>query len=107
MLGDNGGKPIISVQGHRAYRDDGELRMTTVSVTQRNAKLDLLTLMRTWISRDDAVYPYATQYGDGGSQQQDTQEGQVEMIRSQDSAIAAALRRARVPGASRRSRSSP
>ncbi len=97
VLGDNGNKPIISVQGHQAYRDDGELRMTTVSVTQRNAKLDLLTLMQTWISRDDAVYPYATQYGDGGSQQQDTEEGQVEMIRSQDSAIAAALRQLGYP----------
>jgi PDZ domain-containing protein len=39
------------------------------------------------------VYPYAIQYGGGGSQQQDTQEGQVEMIASQDSAIAAALRK--------------
>ena len=97
VLGDNGDKPIISVQGHQAYRDDGQLRMTTVSVTQRNAKLDLLTLMQTWFSRDDAVYPYATQYGDGGSQQQDTQEGQVEMIRSQDSAIAAALRQLGYP----------
>jgi Lon-like protease len=92
VLGDNGDKPIISVQGHRSYHDDGQLRMTTVSVTQRNAKLDLLTLMQSWFSRDDAVYPYAIQYGDGGTQQQDTQEGQVEMIRSQDSAIAAALR---------------
>ena len=32
--------------------------MTTVSVTQRNARLDLFTLMRTWVSRDDAVYPF-------------------------------------------------
>ena len=54
--------------------------MTTVSVTQRDARLDLFTLMRTWFSRDDAVYPFSTQYGDAGSQQQDTQEGQVEMI---------------------------
>ena len=92
VLGDNDGKPIIEVQGHPTYRDDGELRMTTVSVTQRNARLDLLTLLRTWFSRDRAIYPYAIQYGGGGSQQQDTQEGQVEMIGSQDSAIAAALR---------------
>jgi len=92
VLADNDGKPIISVQGHRTYRDDGELRMTTVSVTQRDAKLDLFTLMKTWFSREEAVYPYAIQYGDGGSPEQDTQEGQVEMISSQDSAIAAALR---------------
>ena len=92
VLGDNGDKPIISVEGHATYHDEGQLRMTTVSVTQRDARLDLFTLLRTWFSRDDAVYPYAIQYGDGGSQQQDAQEGQVEMISSQDSAVAAALR---------------
>jgi Lon-like protease len=93
VLGDNGKQPIINVQGHRTYRDDGQLRMTTVSVTERDAKLDLVTLMTTWgLHRDDAIYPYAIQYGSGGTQQQDTEEGQVEMIRSQDSAIASALR---------------
>jgi PDZ domain-containing protein len=92
VLGDSGKKPVIGVQGHRTYHDDGQLRMTTVSVTERDARLDLFTLMRTWFSRDDAVYPYAIQYGAGGSQQQDVQEGQVEMIGSQDAAIAAALR---------------
>jgi PDZ domain-containing protein len=92
VLGDNGKDPIITVKGHPAYRDDGQLRMTTVSVTQRDAKLDLFTLMQTWFSRDDGIYPYAIQYGSGGTQQEDTEEGQVEMIRSQDSAIAAALR---------------
>jgi PDZ domain-containing protein len=91
VLGHNGDKPIISVQGHRTYRDSGQLRMTTVSVTERNARLDLFTLMRTWLSRDDAVYPFSAVYGSSGSQQQDAQEGQVEMVTSQDSAVAAAL----------------
>jgi Lon-like protease len=97
VLGDNGNTPIISVQGHRTFRDGGDLRMTTVSVTQRDARLDLFTLMQSWFSRDDAVYPFAIQYGDSGTQQQDTQEGQAEMIRSQDSAVAAALRQLGYP----------
>ena len=63
VLGDNDGKPIIEVTGHPSYRDDGQLRMTTVSVTERDAHLDLFTLMRTWMSRDDAVYPFFSQYG--------------------------------------------
>lgn len=92
VLGDNAGKPIIDVQGHRVYRDTGQLRMTTVSVTERNADLDLVTLMRTWFSRDDGIYPFSVQYPSTGSQQSDAQEGQVEMISSQDSAVAAALR---------------
>ena len=33
MLGESGGKESIQVAGHRAYHDDGELRMTTVYVT--------------------------------------------------------------------------
>jgi PDZ domain-containing protein len=93
VLGDIGKQPIISVQGHRTYRDSGALRMTTVSVTERDANLDLFTLMRTWFARDDAVYPYEIQYGSTGSQAQDTQEGQVEMVTSQDAAVAAALTR--------------
>jgi Lon-like protease len=91
VLGDSGRQPIISVQGHRTYRDQGQLRMTTVSITERNAKLDLFTLMTTWFSRDDALYPREIQYPDTGTQQQDTEEGQIEMISSQDSAVAAAL----------------
>jgi PDZ domain-containing protein len=94
VLGDNGKKPIIQVRGHKTYRDSGELRMTTVSVTERNAKLDLFTLLRTWSSRDDAIYPYAIQYGDSGSQQQDTRQGQDEMRASESAAKAAALTQA-------------
>jgi PDZ domain-containing protein len=92
VLGDNGDKPIISIKGHRTYQDDGELRMTTVSVSQRDAKLDLFTLMSAWgLSRDDALYPYSVQYGDDGSQQQDAHQGQLEMAASQRSAEVAAL----------------
>jgi Lon-like protease len=91
VLGKLGQQPIIQVHGHKTYPDTGQLRMTTVSVTERNAKLDLFTLLRTWVSRDDAIYPFAAQYGDTGTQQQDTQQGQVEMVASQDSGVAAAL----------------
>ncbi len=91
LLGDNGDKPILGVRGHQVYRDDGQLRMTTVSVTERDATLDLFTLMKTWFSREDAVYPFSAQYPSGGSQKEDAQEGQVEMKTSQESAVVAAL----------------
>jgi PDZ domain-containing protein len=92
VLGENAGKPIIDVTGHPTYRDDGQLRMTTVSVTERNARLDLFTLMWTWVHPAEAVYPFFAQYPSGGTQQQDTREGQVEMQSSQSSAVAAALK---------------
>jgi PDZ domain-containing protein len=85
------GKPIIEVTGHRTYRDSGQLRMTTVSVTEPNARLDLLTLMRTWFTRDDAIYPYSVLYPDDVTQKQSKKEGQAEMTGSQNAAVAAAL----------------
>jgi PDZ domain-containing protein len=97
VLGENDGKPIIEVSGHPTYRDDGQLRMTTVSVTQRDATVDLFTLMKTWLSRDDAVYPFFAEYDTSGTQQQDKQEGQVEMDTSQDAAVAAALSQLGIP----------
>src|SRR6185369_6698878 len=79
VLGENDGKPIIEVTGHPTYQDDGQLRMTTVSGTERNGRLDLFTPMRTWMSRHDAVYPLFSQSGTSGSQKEATAEGQVEM----------------------------
>ena len=98
VLGDNGKTPIIQVQGHKTYRDNGELRMTTVSVTEREANLDLFTLLWTWaVAHDDAVYPFTAVYGTTGNQQQDAQKGEAEMVSSQDSAVAAALHRLGYP----------
>ena len=41
VLGDAGGKEIIQVPGQKTYRDDGQLRMTTVSVTPKESDLNL------------------------------------------------------------------
>ena len=91
VLGDQGGSPIIDVQGHKTYRDPGQLRMTTVSVTRPKAHLDLFTLMKAWSNHDDAVYPYASVYSSQETDEQSSQQGAAEMVTSQDSATAAAL----------------
>lgn len=92
VLGDNDeGKPIIEIEGKPTYTDDGQLRMTTVFVSQRNAHNHLFELMQSWISPDSAVYPKASIYPDGGTAEEDKEEGQAEMSSSQDAATAAAL----------------
>ena len=91
VLGSNDGKEIIQVVGHPTYRDDGELRMTTVYVSQRDARNNLFELMHDWISRDDAVYPKDAIYPEGGSVEADRKEGQQEMTTSQENATVAAL----------------
>ncbi|MFT4083115.1 MAG: PDZ domain-containing protein [Nocardioides sp.] len=91
ILGTYDGSPIVTVKGHKIYRDSGELRMTTVSETTREAHLGLWELMAAWIGRDDAIYPHAVAYPSGGTVQSDEEEGAVQMATAQDSAIAAAL----------------
>jgi PDZ domain-containing protein len=92
VLGDNDeGKPIIQIEGKPTYADDGQLRMTTVFVSQRDAHNHLFELMKSWLSPESAVYPKAAIYPKGGTVEEDKQEGQAEMTSSQDAATAAAL----------------
>jgi PDZ domain-containing protein len=91
VLAKSNGNEIIQVEGHKTYRDDGELRMTTVFVSQPDARINLFEVMSDWISREDSVYPYKAVYQEGVTTEQNRQEGAVEMVSSQDAAIAVAL----------------
>ena len=91
VLAENHGSEIIQVAGHKTYRDPGELRMTTVYVSQPDAKVTLFELMRDWISREDSVYPYKAVYRPHETVQQNEQAGAIDMVSSQDSATAVAL----------------
>jgi len=93
VLGEEGGAEIISVEGHPTYRDDGELRMTTVyvSLAGPDGEKRLPELVRTWLDGDDAVYPYDVVHPEGQTREQDERDGAVDMVTSQDTAIAVAL----------------
>jgi PDZ domain-containing protein len=81
---------IIQVLGHETYRTGGELRMTTVLVTAPEADKTLFDLMGAWVDPDDAVYPYEDVHGEEKTNQQNQIEGEVQMVTSQDAAIAVA-----------------
>jgi PDZ domain-containing protein len=94
VLGTNDqGDEIIEVTGHEVYRDDGQLRMTTVYVSQPLPKgsNNLFELMYDWVSDEDAVYPYDAVYRKDETVEQNREEGAQEMTSSQDAATAAAL----------------
>ena len=91
VLGAPDGKEIIQVNGRKTYRDDGELRLTTVYVTRPESKVNLLQLMEGWISTDDAVYPRRIVYPPGETDAASEREGALEMVGSQDAAVAVAL----------------
>lgn len=91
VLDDYDDHEIITVDGHRTYPDEGELRMTTVYVSRPRAEVSLMELMGDWISRDSAVYPYSAVYDEDETPEESEQEGAAEMVSSQDTAIAVAL----------------
>ena len=94
VLGKNDqGKPIITVEGRKSYPDDGQLRMTTVFVSQPKpeGRNNLFELMHDWISDEDAVYPYDAVYTQGETVEQNRQQGAQQMTSSQDAATAVAL----------------
>lgn len=82
---------IIEVSGAKTYDDDGQLRLTTVLVTQPQSDVNLFQLLGAWLDRDDAIYPYDSIYGPDDTDVSKEQEGAVQMASSQDNAVAVAL----------------
>jgi PDZ domain-containing protein len=90
VLGASDGKEIVQVTGHKAYRDDGQLRMTTVLMSTPDARLDLFSLVADWLNPEDDLYPFTSIYQTGETPEQNRQEGQTEMVDSQQAATAVA-----------------
>src|SRR3954447_26335339 len=90
VLGTFDGKQIISVSGHQAYRDDGQLRMVTVYAGGPDDRINLASMVWGWADPDIAVYPSSI-YGEDETDESTRQESAVEMTSSQDNATAAAL----------------
>jgi PDZ domain-containing protein len=92
VLGTTDGQEIIQVNGAKTYRDDGQIRFTTVSVSQEGVDKNLFDVITDWVDPDAAVYPYDIVHPPGTTAEQEEVEGQVQMVSSQDNAKAAALR---------------
>lgn len=92
VLGKNGNQEIISVSGHKAFRDDGGIRLVTVYETALEQKVSLLDALQAWVNPDDGVYPHDAIYQQGATSSSVKEQSSQEMVSSQDDAIAAALR---------------
>jgi PDZ domain-containing protein len=91
ILGQSNGDETVQVTGHRAYYDDGELRMTTVYVSQPEEDVRLPELLRAYFGPDAAVWPRSSIYAPDETDESSDVESSVAMLSSQDTAIAAAL----------------
>ncbi|KAA1421003.1 PDZ domain-containing protein [Nocardioides humilatus] len=83
---------IIQVVGHKTYRDDGQIRFTTVSSSARGDKETLLSALDAWLDPDEAVIPYDIAHPPSKTADDEEREGAVSMVGSQDAAIATAMR---------------
>ncbi len=89
---DQSGKPLITITGHPVYPTSGHLNM--VSITYEGGpghQFNVFTALRAWLNPHEAVVPQSEIFAPGQSQQQVTQQDQVQMTGSQQSATAAAL----------------
>ena len=85
------GEETVNVTGHRAYHDDGEMRMTTVYVSQPQEDVTLPELLRAYIDPDAAVWPRSSVYAPDETDESSDRQSSVMMTSSQDTAVAAAL----------------
>lgn len=85
---------VISITGTTTYPTDGQLRMTTVNLTQ---DLTMFGALGLWLSGDHALAPREEYYQPGQSDDQVTQQNAEEMTSSQSNAQVAALRQLGYP----------
>jgi PDZ domain-containing protein len=91
ILAESNGDETVQVTGHKAYYDDGELRMTTVYVSQPEDDVTLPELLRAYFDPDAAVWPRSSIYAPDETDESSDRESAVAMVSSQDTAVAAAL----------------
>ena len=84
-----GGTPVVSVSGTRTYPTGGELRMVTVSLTD---KVTLFGALGLWMTGGFALAPREDYYSPGESEQQVEQQNVQQFKDSQSDAEVSALR---------------
>ncbi|MGP3686363.1 YlbL family protein [Streptomyces sp. IBSNAI002] len=91
VLGERGGKPVITVAGAPTRPTTGQLRMTTIQATGPSTTVNLPELLDNWFDGSRAVMPREAVYSSGGTDKEIEQHNLEEMAKSQSAAAEAAL----------------
>jgi PDZ domain-containing protein len=87
--------PVITIGGDvKTYDPRGQLRLTTVSVTNPDGRVTLLQALEAWFDEDDALLPRDVVYPPGQTAEQARDETAVAMSGSQETSEVAAARAA-------------
>ena len=91
LLAKEKGGDLVRVSGAKAYRDKGALRLLTVVPTGPDDRVYLAEAMFAWLNPEQAVYRESDIYQPQENSDRVEAESAVDMVNSQDSAIASAL----------------
>ncbi|MEV0370715.1 S16 family serine protease [Streptomyces sp. NPDC050636] len=95
VLGDDKGKPVITITDADTRRTSGQLRMTSIVATGPEASVRLLDVLKGWSRTDEAVMPREAVYPVGDSTEEIAEHNAEQMKESQATATSAALGRLR------------
>lgn len=91
-LGEDGGVPLISVQGARTFEPSGQLRLTTVEVGGGPGyPVSLASAISAWVDVRRSVAPVETVFSPDEDRDVIAERNQAAMISSQEHATVAAL----------------
>ncbi|KAA1422599.1 PDZ domain-containing protein [Mumia zhuanghuii] len=90
-LGEYEGKPVLEIEDAKTYPTDGEIRLTTVSVTRADSRVSLPQAFIAYFNPKEAVVPRDLIYPEGQTAEESKQENAVQMQSSQLTSEAAAL----------------
>lgn len=91
VLGEDQGRPVITISGADVRTTTGELRMTTIFATAPDADINLPDVVEGWFRTDRAVLPHDSVYPAGKSDAEIEKRNLGQMKESQDNAVTAAL----------------
>ncbi|GAA2982248.1 S16 family serine protease [Streptomyces fulvorobeus] len=91
VLGNDHGKPVITIEGAPTRTTEGRLRMTTIVATGPSADVRVGDVIDSWFRTDRAVMPRDAVYPTGGSEKEIERHNLRDMKESQNVAVDAAL----------------
>ncbi|HEX6247674.1 MAG TPA: PDZ domain-containing protein [Nocardioidaceae bacterium] len=91
VLAETKGEEIVQVDGHDRYETEGRLELTTIKLTGPDQEVKVGEALRAWFDRSRAVYPREVFYAPDESEQDVETQSEVQMVSSQDTAVAVAL----------------
>jgi Lon-like protease len=92
VLSEQGDEPVVKVEDRKTYRTAGSLRLVTVSESTAEHRVGLLEAMNAWWRPGVVLVPREVVFPGETTDRDERAASAAQMVSSQDTAVAAALR---------------